>query len=402
MSGSIKCNRWLKVAVGAMMMLSLGTMYAWSIFRAPFSALYPGWSISDLSLNFTICMVFYCLGGFVGGKLSGATSNRVSALVAAGLLFVAFFGVSLLPAEEETAKWLLYIFYGVLSGLGTGVAYNAVVSGVSAWFPDRTGLATGVLLTGFGLGSMAMGQLADRLIAAVGLFSTFRIFAVGVALVLALGSAFIRLPGPDVTLPPPPDPALIGEIRDYTPHEMLRRPNFWLFFLWNVCMSASSLMVVNSAATISAYYGAAAILGLVVSVVNGLSRLPFGMCIDLLGREKTMALANGGLVLTGLVLTIGGMSRSPVLIIIGLMLVGVCFGNSVTVNTLVIRQFYGNRYYAVNLSIISCCAIPGAFIGPMISSALQEAAGGDYTTTFLAILAFGLLVCLLGRFIKKP
>ena len=75
--GPFEKNRWLRVAVGTVMMLCLGTLYAWSIFRAPFGARYPDWTASDLSLNFTISMVCYCAGGFLGGK-RGADRRRGS------------------------------------------------------------------------------------------------------------------------------------------------------------------------------------------------------------------------------------------------------------------------------------------------------------------------------------
>ena len=378
MYSNVERTRWLRVAVGTVMMLCLGTLYAWSIFRAPFGALYPSWTTADLSMNFTISMVCYSAGGFLGGKLSKKTSNTVTALAAAVLIFAGFLGVSWLSADPETAKVQLYLFYGVLSGLGTGFGYNTIVSGVGGWFPDKNGLATGVLLTGFGLGTMLIGQLADALIPVVG------------------------LPGAGTVLPPPPATAQVEEQRDYTSGEMIRRPAFWLFFLWNMLMCASGLLVINSAAEIAAYYGAAAVLGLLLSVFNGLSRIPFGVLVDKFGRRKVMLLANGFLLLSGGLLVLGGMGRSAALVLAGMLIMGVCYGNSVTIGTLVIRQFYGSAHYATNLAIVNCCAIPASFIGPLIASALQTASGGDYTTTFLCVLAFAAVDLLVGFWVKKP
>lgn len=351
MSQTFERDRWLKVLVGTIMMLSLGTLYAWSIFRAPFAARYPDWTTSDLSMNFTISMVCYCVGGFLGGKLSRKTSNRVTALTAAVLILAGFWGVSMLPADPGAAKVLLYVCYGVLSGFGTGLGYNAIVSGVGGWFPDKNGLATGVLLTGFGLGSMLIGQLADMLIPVLGLPGLFRGLAVIVALLLAAGSSFVRLPGPGVVLPPPPATARVEGQRDYTSGEMIRRPTFWIFFLWNMLMCSSGLLVINSAASIASYYGAAAVLGLLLSVFNGLSRIPFGVLVDKFGRKKVMLLANGFLLLSGALLVLGGLGRSAALVLVGMLIMGVCYGNSVTIGTLVIRQFYGSTHYATNLAL---------------------------------------------------
>lgn len=396
-------TRWSYVVIGTVMMLCLGTLYAWSIFRDPFQAAYPDWTASDLSLNFTISMVCYCIGGFLGGKLSRRTSNTVTALAAAGLIFVGFWGVSCLPAGDSvSAKGLLYLFYGVCSGLGTGLGYNAILTGAAGWFPDKNGLATGILLTGFGLGTMLIGQLANALIPQIGLSAVFRLFAVCILVILAAGARFVRLPGPDVVLPPPPATAQVEGQRDYTPGEMLRRPSFWIFFTWNLLMCSSGLLVINSAANIASYYGAAAILGLLLSVFNGASRIPFGVLVDRFGRKKVMLLANGFLLLCGLLLTAGGLTHSAVLVLVGMLIMGICYGNSVTIGTLVIRQFYGKEHYAVNLSLVNCCAVPASFIGPLISSALQEASGGDYTTTFLMVLVFAVLDLVVALFVKKP
>ena len=402
MSAKLQWERWLRVAVGTVMMLMLGTLYAWSIFREPFGALYPDWTASDLSLNFTISMVCYCVGGILGGKLSGRTSNTVTALTAAVLIFAGFFGVSLLPEDGESARWMLYVCYGVCSGLGTGLGYNGILTGVAGWFPDKNGLATGILLTGFGLGTMLIGQLADVLIPVLGLPNVFRLFGVVILVVLAAGARMVRLPGPDVLLPPPPATALVEGQRDYTSGEMIRRPSFWIFFTWNLLMCSSGLLVINSAAGIASYYGAAAVLGLLLSVFNGASRIPFGVLVDLFGRRKVMLLANSLLLLCGVLLTLGGMGHSAPLVLAGMLIMGVCYGNSVTIGTLVIRQFYGKAHYAVNLALVNCCAIPASFIGPMISSALQEAAGGDYTTTFLMVLAFAVADFVVALFVKRP
>ena len=403
MQETLTRKRWGYVAAGTIMMLCLGTLYAWSIFREPFGTIYPDWSASDLSLNFTISMVCYCIGGFLGGKLSRRTSNVVTALVAAVLIFTGFMGVSCLPdGNSGQAKVLLYLCYGICSGLGTGLGYNAILTGVAGWFPDKNGLATGILLTGFGLGTMLIGQLANLLIPQIGLLPLFRFFAVGILAVLAIGARFVRLPAPDQILPPPPATAQVEGQRDYTPGEMVRRPSFWIFFTWNLLMCSSGLLVINSAANIAAYYGAAAILGLLLSVFNGASRIPFGVLVDRFGRKKVMLLANGFLLLCGLLLTAGGLTRNAALVLAGMLIMGVCYGNSVTIGTLVIRQFYGKEHYAVNLSLVNCCAVPASFIGPLISSALQEASGGDYTTTFVMVLIFAVLDLIVALFVKKP
>lgn len=249
---------------------------------------------------------------------------------------------------------------------------------------------------------MLIGQLADALIPVVGLPALFRAFAVVIAVVLALGSPFVRLPGADVVCPrlsPPPRWRASGTT---PPARWSAGPPSGSFSFGTCSCAPPACWSSTPRASIAAYYGAAAVLGLLLSVFNGLSRIPFGVLVDKFGRRKVMLLANGFLLLSGALLVLGGVSRSAVLVLAGMLIMGVCYGNSVTIGTLVIRQFYGSAHYATNLAIVNCCAIPASFIGPLISSALQTASGGDYTTTFVCVLVFAVADLLVGFLVKKP
>ncbi len=383
------------------MMLCLGTLYAWSIFKDPLKEIY-GWKDTVLSANFSITMVCYCLGGFLGGKLSGRTSNRVTVLVSGAALLIGFMGASFMPAGSPgAARIMLFVFYGLFSGMGTGLGYNAIVSGIPRWFPEKSGAVTGLLLTAFGIGTLVMGQAANAVIPKIGINAAFRILAVLFIAVMGAGAAIVKIPGAEASRISGVS-ASGSSGQDYTPGRMLRHPAFWLFFLWNVCMCSSGLMVINSAANIAAAYGAAAILGLLVSVCNGFSRIPLGFMLDKLGQRKTMLFANIMLIVTGALLFAGGYAHITALVFAGMLLMGVCYGSSVTISTSVVRQFYGDKHYAVNLSIVNCCAIPSSFLGPLLSGALIDASGGSYISTFGVILVIALTDMVIGFFVKKP
>ena len=147
-------KRWLYLAVATVILLFQGLIYAWSLFRTPFSEIYTDWTVAQLSMTFTISISCFCLGGFVGGQLSKKLGVKVRFLITAVCLFIGFFGVSMLnPADSAGSLTKLYIFYGVFGGGGVGIGYNAVISTITKWFPDKVGLASGIMLMGFGLGS---------------------------------------------------------------------------------------------------------------------------------------------------------------------------------------------------------------------------------------------------------
>ena len=138
--------RWAYLVLGVLALLFAGVIYAWSILKAPLSDAF-GWTASQLALNFTLTMCFFCLGGFVGGLLSKKLGSRWCLIIAAVLSGLGF----VLASRLSGAIFSLYLCYGVLAGLGIGIAYNVIISTVNAWFPDKKGLCSGALMTGFGM-----------------------------------------------------------------------------------------------------------------------------------------------------------------------------------------------------------------------------------------------------------
>ena len=386
------------------MLMLLGLLYAWSIFAKPFGLLFSTWSSSDLTLTFTISMVFFCIGGFISGKLSQTIKPNVMIKVSALFLFVGFFGLSRLSAENETKSLtMLYFFYGVLCGSGVGIGYNSIMGTVNKWFPDKVGFSSGVLLMGFGFGGLLFGGLVSVLINNFGLLFTFMILAITIFLVLIIGSCIVRNP----------DFSLINHKKvkednrnkyekEYRPSEMVRTKSFWIFFLWAITVSSSGLLVINSAASIAETFGAPAILGLMVSVSNGLGRIFFGQIFDKYGYSNSMILNGIILFLAGLSLVIGSITRTIILIILGLILVGLSYGGAPSLASSVIHSFFGKVNYPVNFSITNFSLIPAAFLGPMIASFIIEKSSGNYTLVFIMIIVLALTALGLKVYLRKP
>ena len=145
-------NRWVYAIVGVIVLLFAGLVYAWSVLSTPIAAEFTSWTKAQLSLTFTIVMILFCIGSLLCGLLSGKLSAKMSVRIGAVLFLLGFF-----LASRTQSVAMLYIGFGVLCGLSSGLCYNAVMSTMVRWFPDRPGLISGVLLMGFGGGSFGDG-----------------------------------------------------------------------------------------------------------------------------------------------------------------------------------------------------------------------------------------------------
>ena len=390
-------KRWLYLATATLTLLFLGLIYAWSIFRTPLNELFPDWTISQMSLTFTISMIFFCLGGFAGGLMSKKFSVRTRFLISAVMLFIGFFAVSAVKTSAPAASLtMLYVFYGVFGGGGVGLAYNAVIGTLNKWFPDKVGLASGIMLMGFGLGGLVLGSVVNSMIGSMGILPVFRILGIVIAVICVLAAFIIKSPSEQ-------DSAALAQLaaaakgsvsqnapasKDYSAGEMLKTARFWFFTVWAILLNSAGLLVINSAANISVAFGGTAVLGMIVSLFNGAGRIIAGNNFDRFGRKAATIVNNSFMLAAGIFLTLGGMSGKYAFILIGLIFVGLAYGGCPTITSAYINKAFGPANFPTNFSIANFSLIPAATIGPMISSALLEAAGGSYNTNFYAIIGF--------------
>ncbi|MGC2872090.1 MFS transporter [Ihubacter sp. mB4P-1] len=390
-------KRWLYLAVGTLLLIFCGLIYGWSLFKTPFSEVYTEWSLSQLSMTFTISMIFFCIGGFTAGKLAAKFKPQMIILLSAVCLLAGFFGVSRLdPGNPSSSLPMLYICYGVLGGTGVGLTYNCVIGTMNKWFPDKPGLCSGIMMMGFGLGALILGSIATGLIASKGIFTTFMILGIMIFVVLAVGSFFIKVPDAPAGKGGP-QKELYGE----GPGVMLKTASFWIFIVWCVVIGVGGLMVINSAASIAVAFGAPAIVGMIVSVFNGAGRVIVGGIYDKTNGKVAMIVDVVFMFAGGIALLAGAKAGSMVLVLIGLLAMGLSYGANPTICSTLIQKYYGPKFFAVNFGIGMFNLVPAAIIGPTISSSLVEKSGGAYDSSFVAILVFAVLALVLWILVCK-
>ena len=393
-------NRWVYAIVGVIVLLFAGLVYAWSVLSTPIAAEFTGWTKAQLSLTFTLVMILFCIGsllcGLLAGKLSAKNAVRVSAV-----LFLAGFFI----ASRCQSPITLYLGFGLLCGLASGLAYNGVMSTMVKWFPDKPGLISGVLLMGFGGGSFLIGKLYQAWTpAGIGGWRTsFVALGIICCVVLAVCSFFFVAPGADFTVPAGKSGRAVAAPReDIKPAVMLKRPAFWLYYVWAIAVSAAGLALISQASGVvweaSADQTAASVATIVglISICNAVGRVLFGGMYDKFGRSLSMQLVNGLFILTSVVLLLAMSSRSVVVVIIGFVIGGLAYSGVTPTNSAFCRAYFGPTSYPVNFPLINSNLIFASF-GSTISGALYDASGSYSSTFFLIIgLAVAGILCSLA------
>ncbi|CAG7823273.1 unnamed protein product, partial [Allacma fusca] len=117
--------------------------------------------------------------------------------------------------------WLVFLGYGVLGGIGTGLCYISPVSTLQKWFPDRRGMASGFAVCGYGAGSMGAAKVAIPLIHSVGLPLTFVVLGGCYLVIMSIAALALRTPPPDfVVNEMRSDGSSVAITSDYKPYHL--------------------------------------------------------------------------------------------------------------------------------------------------------------------------------------
>ena len=184
-------NRWLIAASAVGIHISIGSVYAWSVYTKPLIE-QLGWGLKETQFTFSLAIFFLGISAAFLGRFLEKQSPRKS-----GLLAALFFGAGIAGsglAIKLASLPLLYLSYGVLGGIGLGIGYITPVSSLVKWFPDKRGLASGLAIMGFGFAALISGPLVVKLIPAVGIDKTFFIMGAAYFLVIFLSSRYLAAP----------------------------------------------------------------------------------------------------------------------------------------------------------------------------------------------------------------
>ena len=394
-------NRWWVVLGAILIQMCLGAIYAWSVFTPELKA--AGWSKMDTQIVFATGLASFAVIMVFAGKQLNRWGPQKLAL--GGGLTLGL-GYILAGLGGGTDFWSVLIGIGLIGGAGIGLGYVVPIAVGMRWFPDHKGMITGLAVAGFGFGAMGWVKLAGawgNLVADIGLAQTFIVYGIMFAVLVTIGSIWMRMPAkgwlPEGYTPPAQKAGAGGE--DYTPVEMMLTPQFHLVFLTFAVSAGAGLMSIGlmklypmealqnagfSTAEASAIAGTA--MAVFFSIANGVGRVVWGTLSDKLGRKKSVIYMAGS---QGIILLLfSSMAGNEYLLYLGATLIGFNFGGNFALFPALTADEFGNGSVGQNYPFVFLSYGVGGIVFPILGGLL-----GDMGNFPLAFSICG-VACLVG------
>ena len=360
------------LACSTLSLLFLGLIYAFSMFAAPMCQTF-GLEKNAVALTFNIMMISFCCGCVAGSQIEKAIGTKGSIMLSAALFFAGFAGTGLFAMGNIA---IVYVLYGVLGGAGVGIGYNSVIATTNVWFPDKVGFSSGVLMMGFGLGSLILGTLSVNLVPVFGLGTVFECIGGATFIVSVLCAITLKRPPSNIAAIMAPGRTTVSASEAGESESILTSPLFYVYCIWAVIVIAIGLATIGNCASDAQLVGidaefATLLVGL-VSTFNGLARVVMGVLYDKTNIKITM-LVDGivAVCATGFIVLAFSLSI-PVLYICGALCCGFCYGSVPVVASAFTRQRFGQKRYAFNFSVANFAIV----FGSLLNIAAQAAVGG--------------------------
>jgi oxalate/formate antiporter len=400
-TGSSGWQRWLQLIFGVVCMMAISSpQYTWTLFTKPLSSELAV-KLPQLQVTFSILIVLQTFLSPLQGFLVDRFGPRF--LISAGTLLS---GLSWVLASYATTLNGIYLTYGLLAGIGTGVVYIGVVSQMVKWFPERRGFAVGMVAAGYGIGAIVTTFPIASGIANNGYRPTLWTYGLIFAVVGLLAAQGLRRTAHE-------QEALgtghLERLPGVAPGRMLKTPVFWLLFVMMTMLSTSGLMVISQMGPFARDFGVASatVWGFAVlpaalfvdRITNGLTRPFFGWLSDRIGRENTMFIA---FLFEGLAMAVWLQFRAdPVLFVL---LSGVVFfgwGEIFSLFPSTLTDTFGERHATTNYGFLYMAQGVGSMLGGPMAAQLHDAAG-SWIPVFGVVIGLDLLAALLAIAVLKP
>lgn len=400
-------KRWVILTAACLINLCLGSIYAWSVFASSMTdyfniVLQKNVTAGDLAIVYTIANavgpITMISGGWFNDRLG---PKKVIAL--GGIMF----GGGMILSGFATSVAFLVLSYGIISGLGLGMAYGSTISTCVKYFPDKRGLIGGITTAVYGLSSVILPPVVTIIVNRWDATFAFKVVGV-VFLVLVVGGTFFLEQCPEGYVPEGFTPSgRQNSSGDMNWRAMIKTPVFYIMLLLLTSGAFSGMMVISQASAVAqnmvgmtAIAASAAVS--VLALFNAVGRIIAGYISDKIGRSNTLMVACILSIVGMLCLYMSG-KGSTVTFYIGISIVGISFGAFMGVYPGFTADQFGARNNSVNYGIMFIGFALAGYFGPQIMRNVYQDTGA-YQNAFLIACSLsiaGVLLSLLYRKINR-
>jgi len=394
-------NRWGIALAAVLMQICLGAVYGWSVFKKPLMGV-EHWSETSVQLNFTLAIFFLGVGTIIGGLWQDRVGPRKVAATA-GILYGIGYMLSGIAASNHSLD-LLYVGYGVLSGIGMGMGYICPVATLVKWFPDMRGLMTGVAVCGYGFGAAVMSPFAAWEIIKYGVPTTFWTLGIVYLIVVFCAAQFYANP-PQGWRPAGWEPrtavARAASTYDFTVTEALGKWQFYLLFVLLFLNVSAGIMIISQASPMAqemvgmSVLQAAGMVGL-ISLCNGGGRVFWAWVSDHLGRARVYFLL---FLIQVAIFFLLPRLHNVTLFSLAFALIGLCYGGGFGTMPSFTADFFGAKamggIYGIILLAWGLAAIPS----PIMIARIHQSMGkyGPAIDVITVVMLCSLVLPLIAR-----
>ena len=391
-------NRWIRLAAAVVAMMMIANLqYAWTLFVKPIVGA-THWKLSDVQWGFSIFVALETWMMPLSGWLIEWLGPRVF-MTAAGILC----GIGWAGLGQAKTLPELYLLYA-LAGFGAALVYCGSIGIALKWFPDKRGLAAGMISAGFGSGAALFIPQISYLIHAYNYRTAFLYTGILQGLTIIVAAQFLQNPTTMAAVAAAPAKVQIRRHQEeFNAFEMLRTPHFYVLFMMALMMGIGGLMATAQVAPMAdtLKIGAAALtLSLTLNpLANGAARIFWGWVSDHLGRERTMFIAFllQAVVLMGVV-TLG--RASTTWFIVTMALVFFTWGEVYSLFPSICADWFGAKNVSSNYGFLYAAKGVASIVGGGLAATLYEKTG-SWNYGFFACAGLAFITALMALGLRK-
>ena len=398
-------GRWMLVVLGMIINLCLGSIYSWSVFVKPLTDYFTGTlgqqvTASDILLPFSVFLAFFAIAMPFTGKYIEQYGPR-NVTIIGGILT----GLGWLLASFANSVPMLYVMYGIIGGIGVGIAYGVPVAVSARWFPDRRGLAVGLTVLGFGFSALITANLAGYFIGAYGVMNTFRIF--GIAMIILTILLAMPLKFPTAGWKPagwtPPAPVAGQHVTcEFNRSQMLKTSSFYALWACYFIGCLAGLMAISIAKPVGTDVGIETGLATMLvgffAVFNGGGRPVFGALTDKFTPRNAAMVS---FILIALASLLIWQVQSVTVYIIAFAVLWGCLGGWLAIAPTTTGNFFGTCDYPRCYGVIFLAYGAGAIAGPQLAGFIKTSTG-SYLGVFPIVLVLAVIGLVIAFAMLKP